>query len=374
MKPLSFVVIGSGWRAMFFVRIAKRYPELFCLRYLLCRSEEKAERIRREQGIPTTTSVETCEAAAPDFVVVAVDKASKFAVTKEWLEKGYAVLTETPAAGTLEELTELWELFKKGARLQVAEQYIRYPFIQAGLRAIEEGLLGDPYGVTLSLAHDYHAVSLVRHMLCFQKTSLEARPARSAKGHFQGNAPAFPTVKLTGRQYAFPVIETDSRFGPITDGRIKERTRNRITMEWSNGKVAFYDFDGVQYHSFIRTRHIQVAGMRGEWSDTIIHYLDETGCPRQKQLKPELPPAYAMLETEELRNMGNIWELTVEMEEWQDEYAIATLLHDMRGYLQTGKEPYPLAEAMEDAYISLLMAESLKHPNEPIESTPQPWH
>ena len=356
MKPLSFVVIGSGWRAMFFVRIAKRYPELFCLQYLLCRSEEKAERIRKEQDIPTTTSVKDCEAAAPDFVVVAVDKASKFAVTREWLEKGYAVLTETPAAGTVEELKVLWELFKKGARLQVAEQYIRYPFIQAGLRAIKEGLLGDPYGVTLSLAHDYHAVSLIRHMLDFPMTSM------------------FPTVKLIGRQYTFPVTETDSRLGPITDGRIKDRTRNRITMEWSNGKVAFYDFDGVQYHSFIRTRHIQVAGMRGEWSDTLIHYLDETGFPRQKQLKPELPPAYAMLETEELRNMGNILEPTVEMEEWQDEYAIATLLYDMGEYLRCGKEPYPLTEALEDAYISILMAEALKNPNEPIESTPQPWH
>ena len=374
MKPLSFVVIGSGWRAMFFVRIAKRYPELFCLRYLLCRSEEKAERIRKEQDIPTTTSVKDCAAAAPDFVVVAVDKASKFAVTKEWLERGYVVLTETPAAGTVEELTELWELVKKGARLQVAEQYIRYPFIQAGLRTIEEGLLGDPYGVTLSLAHDYHAVSLIRHMLRFQVASLETMSTGSGQGHSKGTAPKFPTVKMIGRQYTFPVTETDSRLGPITDGRVKERSRNRITMEWSNGKVAFYDFDGVQYHSFIRTRHIQVAGMRGEWSDTLIHYLDGTGFPRQKQLKPELSPAYAMLETEELRNMGNILENMVKMEEWQDEYAIATLLYDMRKYLQTGKEPYPLAEALEDAYISLLMAESLKHPGEPIESTPQPWH
>ena len=60
LKPLSFVIVGSGWRAMFFVRIAKRYPELFHLNYLLCRSEEKAERLRQEEGISVTTSVQAC--------------------------------------------------------------------------------------------------------------------------------------------------------------------------------------------------------------------------------------------------------------------------------------------------------------------------
>ena len=33
-KPLTFVIIGSGWRAMFFVRIAGRYPQLFRLKYM----------------------------------------------------------------------------------------------------------------------------------------------------------------------------------------------------------------------------------------------------------------------------------------------------------------------------------------------------
>ena len=31
MKPLSFVIVGSGWRAMFYVRIAQRYPQCFKL-------------------------------------------------------------------------------------------------------------------------------------------------------------------------------------------------------------------------------------------------------------------------------------------------------------------------------------------------------
>ena len=36
---------------MFYVRIAQRYPELFDLKYVLCRSAKKAERLRREGGL-----------------------------------------------------------------------------------------------------------------------------------------------------------------------------------------------------------------------------------------------------------------------------------------------------------------------------------
>lgn len=58
MKPLSFIIIGSGWRARFYIRIAKQYPEQFQLAYLLCRREEKVDSIARELGIKTTTSKE----------------------------------------------------------------------------------------------------------------------------------------------------------------------------------------------------------------------------------------------------------------------------------------------------------------------------
>lgn len=54
--PLSFVVVGSGFRSLFYARIAKRFPQFFTLKYLLCRTEEKAQKLNAEYGIPTTTS------------------------------------------------------------------------------------------------------------------------------------------------------------------------------------------------------------------------------------------------------------------------------------------------------------------------------
>ena len=359
MKPLSFVIVGSGWRAMFYVRIALRYPQCFKLRYLLCRTKEKAERIHKEYGIPVTTDIEMCERACPDFVVVAVDRDSKFAVTKQWLEKGCAVLSETPAAETVDKLEELWALSRRGARLQIAEQYIRYPLIAAGLRAIERGLLGDPYAVDLSLAHDYHAASLIRHML-------HCGPDTAGR--------LFPSMKLWGKAYDFPVEETGSRYGSITGGSVKQRKRVKVTLEFDNGKAAFYDFDSVQYHSKIRARHINVQGQRGEWNDTVLRYVDASHRPVREELKAWLDPSYEILQTRQLFELSRIWRPEVHMESLQDEYAIAALMLDMRAFLCHDREGYPLSEALEDAYTWLLMDEAVKRPGQVIASQPRAWH
>ena len=359
MKPLSFVIIGSGWRAMFYVRIALRYPQCFRLCYLLCRTKEKAERIHREYGIPVTTEAGVCEEACPDFVVVAVDRASNCAVTRKWLEKGCAVLAETPAAETVEGLEALWALRQAGAHLQIAEQYIRYPLIAAGLRAIERGLLGDPYAVELSLAHDYHAASLIRRML---------RCGPDAAGR------PFPAMKLRGEARDFPVEETGSRYGSITDGSVRQSRRTRVTLEFDNGKAAFYDFDSVQYHSAIRARHINVRGQRGEWNDTVLRYTDASHRPVREELKIWLDPAYEVLRTRPLLELSRTWNPEVHMEAIQDEYAIAALMLDMRAFLDGGPEGYPLSEALEDAYTWLLMDEAVKHPGQVISSRPRAWH
>ena len=359
MKPLSFIIVGSGWRAMFYVRIALLYPQCFKLCYLLCRTKEKAERIHREYRIPVTTEVQVCEDAHPDFVVVAVDRASKFSVTKQWLAKGYAVLSETPAAETVDELEELWALRRKGARLQIAEQYIRYPLIAAGLRAINRGLLGDPYAVELSLAHDYHAASLIRHML---RCGLDAAGL------------PFPAMKLWGKAYDSPVEETGSRYGSITDGSVKQRRRVRVALEFDNGKAAFYDFDSVQYHSTIRTRHINVQGQQWEWNDTVLHYVDASHRPMREDLKAWLDPSYEPRHTRQLLELSRTWSPEVHMDAIQDEYAIATLILDMRAFLDHDREGYPLSEALEDAYTWLLMDQAVKHPGQVITSQPRAWH
>lgn len=355
MKKLSFVIVGSGWRALFYARIAKRYPQNFQLQYMLCRTAEKADKMTAEYGVPTTTSVEVCEQAKPDFVVVAVSKASLCEETVKWAQKGFPVLCETPAAGNVEDLQKLWEMVQKGAKIQIAEQYHRYPILAAGLKAIGEGKIHEPYAVHLSMAHDYHGVSLIRRML---------QPK---------NPMSLKLDSMYGEQYSWPITETDSRYGAITDGRTRMADRKVVTMQFTNGKVAFYDFSGVQYHSYIRARHVNVQGRDGEWNDTFLRYVDANHLPKEERLTAWLNPAYECLHTEEVELLSCEWSPVVDMCNAQDEYAIATMMYDMGAYIEEGKEVYPMAEALEDAYLYLLMQQAVERPGEKISAVEMPW-
>ncbi len=355
MRRLSFVIIGSGWRSLFFARIARKFPEQFALKYMLCRTPEKAEKMAAEHGVPATVSVEECEQAKPDFVVVAVNKDSLCEETKKWVLKGFPVLCETPAAVSVEDLKELWSMVQNGAKIQIAEQYHRYPIMAAGLKEVWEGKLADPYAVYLSMAHDYHGFSLIRRML---------EPKEPMKLKLQ---------YLQGMQYHFPVTETDSRYGAITDGSVNEKDRTVVTMQFENGKVAFYDFSGVQYHSYIRSRHVNVQGRDGEWNDTMVRFVDENHQPVTEQLTAWLDPKYACLETEELLRQSKEWQPFVTMDNEQDEYAIASMMYDMGEYIVGGKEVYPMAEALEDAYLLILLKEAINSPGSKVVPEDMPW-
>ena len=350
--PLSFVVVGSGFRSLFYARIAKRFPQFFTLKYLLCRTEEKTQKLNAEYGIPTTTSQELCMEAKPDFVVVAVNRNSVWSVAREWIKAGFPVLLETPVGHTEEELKEAWEMSLHGAKIQVAEQYHRYPILAAGIKAVKEGLIGDPYGVTLSMAHDYHGASLIREMLNIEPMAMTLR----------------------GNQYRNPVTQTDSRYGPITDGSVTEQERTVVQIEFANGKTALYDFAGIQYRTFIRARHVNVQGQNGEWNDSLIRYVREDLLPEMEYLKPYLDPKYKELETGALREICRQWNPVFAMEAEQDEYAIATMMYDMKGYLEKTDPGYPLREALEDAYTWILFQRAVEKPWQTIESEPMPWH
>ena len=97
MAKLRFIVVGSGWRSLFYWRIAQALPERFELCAMLCRTEEKAEKMHREYGVPVSTSAEQCIALHPDLVVVAVNKASIAAVSTEWLARR-PMCSSSPAA------------------------------------------------------------------------------------------------------------------------------------------------------------------------------------------------------------------------------------------------------------------------------------
>ena len=347
---LSYLIVGSGYRAKFYARIAKTYPALFSALFL-CRSEEKAALMQYETGVPAVCSTEEAAAFRPDFIVIAVNKTSITDVSIEWVNRGYPVLMETPAGMTREQLLQLWNLSQNSARIAVAEQYHRYPDMIAGLQAVSEGRIGTPCSAYLSLAHDYHGMSLLRRMLLTEGESYSIR----------------------GERTMYPVTETDSRTGPLPGNPVRERARDLVWVSFDSGKKALYDFSGVQYHSFIRSRHVLVRGDRGEWCDAVLYCLDNRGQPVREELRPVIPERYKELDTALLRDARRVPRTGLSMDNLQDEFAMASMLYDMKDFLENGTEVYPLREALEDAYFRILMEEALAEPWKEVRADKMPW-
>lgn len=364
MKKIRFVIVGSGWRSLYYVRISKALPQYFELCGMFCRTKEKADMIAAAYDIHTTTSKEECRKMEPDFVVVAVNKTSIAEVSEEWMDFGFTVLCETPAALDLAVLKELWELHRnRGARLAVAEQYTRYPVYGAMLKVLDRNIIGEPYSINISLAHEYHGASLIRAFL------------REGMTPFQ----------VTGKTYTFPTTETLSRYERFTDGRIADRKRTVAVFEFADGKMAFYDFDSEQYRSPIRKNYVDVRGCRGEMKDEMFFYLNGDNMPEKAALEIakhktitqwENPNLHEVTEIENITFCGD----TVYAPAFglcglsSDETAVAQVMLDTALYAGGKKElDYPLENALQDAYMAILLQEAVTT-QKTVKSTVLPWH
>lgn len=362
-----FIIVGSGWRSLCYVRIAKALPHVFDLCAMLCRTEEKAERMARENDIYTTTSIEECKAMKPDFVVVVVNKTSIAEVSKEWMGYGFTVLCETPAALDTDTLNELWAKHRAGGRLMVAEQYIYDPVYQTQLQLLGRGLIGEPSFLHLSLAHEYHGASLMRAYL----------------GVDAGTA-----FTVSAKTYAFPTVETMSRYEKFTDGRVAEKKRTIGTFEFADGKVAVYEFDSEQYRSPIRNNYVKLQGVRGEMKDNAFYWLDEQNEPRKAQLvasevqftrDSDNPNLQVANECEEIRLVQDgapdevVYEAPFGLCRMnKGETAVAELMVQAAEYdrEQAGQN---LRDALQDAYMAILMKQAVET-GEAVASKVQSWH
>ncbi len=357
MEKKRFALIGTGWRAEFYLRIAKALPKWFELACVLVRSPEKGRAFEKQHGVPVVNNLEALLAHEPDYVVLSVARGYQAGLLEALFEKGAAVLCETPPAETLEEMNALWLAAKRHkARVQVAEQYFLQPLYAAWEKALELGLLGEVENINLSALHGYHGVSMIRRYL----------------------QTGFENALIYGKRHHFTVVETLGRGGLVQDGGLQRYPRDRLTLEFENGKIAFFDFsDPAQYHSLIRTRQFTVQGTRGEIDDMSARYLTAEG--------------YAVCQTLQRVDFG-----VYNNQDWShyglflgerqlytspfftarlndDELAVASCMQEMGEYLDTGSEFYPLREALQDSYLALVMEQALQNPNRELRSETQSW-
>lgn len=237
---------------------------------MVVRNPDKALPLEERWGCKTYRTVaELVEAeggaGSPtlQFVVVCVPASANAAMLLELAALGVPALSQTPAAQTVEDLEMLHEqLTMKGAKVQVAEQYLFQPMHQALLTVAASGKLGRVTHAQVAAAHGYHGTSLLRHYLGVGSEACTIR-ATSFRA---------PLVVGPGRGLAMPAEET------ITQS---EQTVAWLTFDCADGtqKLGIFDWTQEIYRSYIRATRLLVRGERGEIVDTTVRYLEDPATP-----------------------------------------------------------------------------------------------
>lgn len=352
---VRYMIIGYGWRADFYYRIAKLLPEQFTVCAGVLRTEERAGQVAEQEHVFATADIEEALAVKPDFAVLCVPRSIVKDYLVQLMEKGIPVLCETPPGKDTEELKELWKMVQiHNGRVQVVEQYFLQPYYAGMLKMIEEGYLGKISSVMLSALHGYHAVSMFRKILGI----------------------GYENCRIQGQKFWSEVTATNGRDGFDESGTVIREDRDWASMQFENGKVALLDFEGEQYFSLIRTRRWNIRGVRGEINDMTVRFLNERNQPVEQTIN----------RVDVGRNNNSEWShkgmMFLDKQIYRnpfyparmndDEIAVASCLAAMKEYVETGKEFYPLREALQDTYLSFAMEQAIES-GEAVQTQTQPW-
>ena len=137
MNPTVFGIIGGGWRAEFYLRIASELPDRFRVGGMTVRDANKGRALEEAWHVDTYRTVdELLRLPGLQYVVISVPWPVTPVLIRELAGRGMPALAETPPAPDLEGLLGLQDLIEGGARVQVAEQYLFQPLHAARLQIV----------------------------------------------------------------------------------------------------------------------------------------------------------------------------------------------------------------------------------------------
>jgi predicted dehydrogenase len=343
-----FAIIGSGWRAEYFWRLAAEVAGLTCVGVV--------SRSPKELPVPVHLSLADCLATKPDFVVTAVPWEVTPSLVVELVERRVPVLTETPPAPDLDGLRALWRQVGDSGLVQVAEQYTRMPAHAARRALVGSGAIGAPTRVDVSSTHQYHAVSLIRTLLGVGRGPAEVRAVRTTA----------------------PLADPLSRDGWADPVEVRQATTTIATIAFAGGGFGLYDFTDNQWHNQLLTRRLLVRGTTGELrDDEVVRLTGDRTIVRTPMIRRQTGYDLDLdgFDTDHI-TLGSevLYRNPYQGKRWNDEeIAIATLLEDMAAWVTAGgQEPYPLADGIHDHRIALAIEESADN-DTTTHVTDEPW-
>jgi predicted dehydrogenase len=355
MPPTRFAIIGPGWRSGFYRRIVAAMPDRFEITGVLTRDAERAEQVSREWGLPAHTSLDDLLRPDPTFVLLAVPWPLTPVLLAELVERGVPVLCETPPAPDVDGLRALAPLARRGARVQVCEQYQFQPMLAARLAIAASGRIGTVSEAQVSVAHGYHGIDLMRRFLGID----DATPM---------------TIRAT--RFQSPLVEGPTRQGPPAGETI--RTSSQLIGWFDLGdRLGVMDHTDDQYWSWVRGLRILVRGERGEIDGTTLRYLAAFDQPVTLELtRHDVGHAGSQLGYHhEGITAGAEWVYRNPFPEPRlpdEEVATATLLTRMAGWLDGGPDVCSLSHGAQDHYLYLAMQQAATS-GEPVRVTGHVW-
>ena len=356
-SPVSYAVVGYGWRAPFFLRPAQLLPDQFRVTGVITRTAERGEQAHAERGLASWRSLaEAVAADRPDFVVVSVPWEAAPEVTREAVALGLPVLCETPPAPDLDGLHRLWADVGTSGLVQIAEQYPGYPGHVARRAVIERGLIGRVNEVEVSSTHLYHAMAVLRSMLGVGDEG----------------------VRITAIERSHPLVDPHTREGWTDDDSERDASTLRAILEFESGRVGTYDFTDNQWWNALRADRIAVRGSRGEVVDDRVTALTAPRTITTTRLERRHTGVELNLEGNDLDHISlgtdvlyrNRWTGTRMAD---DEIAVTDLLAGMGAWIHDGASaPYPLADGAQDWALALTMQQAAAA-GVPATLESQPW-
>lgn len=345
----SFAVVGAGWRAGFFWRLAATLPDLACVGAVV--------RTPRDLPVPAFGSLAEClRSARPDFIVTAVPWPATPDVIAEAVALGVPVLAETPPAPDLPGLRDLWARVGGSGLVQVAEQYLLMPAHAARAALVSSGAIGTPTQVQVSSTHQYHAVSLMRGLLDAGRGPVTVRAVRTTA----------------------PLVDPLTRDGWTDDPDPKPATTTIAVIDFGGGRSGVYDFTGNQWHNQLRFRRILVRGTHGELrDDEVVRLVGPRTIVRSPLVRRQTGYDLDLdgYDTDHISLGGQVlYRNPYPGLRWNDEeIAIASLLQAMAAWVRgDGPAPYPLADGAQDHRIALAIEEAADS-GATVVTTPEAW-
>jgi predicted dehydrogenase len=340
----TFAIVGTGWRSRFFVRIAATVADRMRVSGVVTRTSGRADEVACEWGVPAFTTVDDMLARGrPDFVIVSVPWAATPGVTRDLVDRGLAVLAETPPAPDADGLRALWSDVGARGLVQVAEQYLLMPGHAARREVIGRGTIGDPTSVQVSSTHLYHAISLIRGLL----------------------GVAYEPAMVNARAFVAPLVDPLTPDGWTDDAVPRPATTTVATIDFGN-RMGLYDFTDNQWWNPLRTRRIVIRGSAGEIVDDTVVRLHDPTTPIASELSRRQTGIDLNLEGLDLKHISFDGDVVyrnpfVGSGMSDDDIAVAAIVEATGAWARgNAQPPYPLAQACQDHLIALAIEESTR--------------